>query len=226
MKKAVKALQYIKEHGLSATLLKIIQVVYRNNFPYVQMIYAAEPSFEPCASAKMPCTLGIYRYSQIADIPTQDLESIANIEGHHKFMEKCVQPFLSEGANLWLVKCEGKVAAYRFSTMGCENAAKHFPFFPMGANEALLFSGETFSNHRGKGISPIMSDYMVGQLLSEGASRAYVACGIWNIANRRSLAKTRFKLIGAARILNIFGHRITIWTDIEQENGLGATYRT
>ncbi|MGN6387640.1 MAG: hypothetical protein ACTHMT_15525 [Verrucomicrobiota bacterium] len=125
-----------------------------------------------------------------------------------------VELMLSWGWRLWLGCRAGKLAIVSWTRS--HKLSSDF-FFPLSKNEVLIWYTETLAEHRGLGLLPLMLDYIVQTLASEGTHKAYVTCAAYNESSRRGIEKAHFKLIGHG-IMRAGTGRGLVWLQRHSEN--------
>ncbi|MGO9138303.1 MAG: N-acetyltransferase family protein [Syntrophales bacterium] len=114
----------------------------------------------------------------------------------------------TEGAVIWIVKCDGNVAGYGWSIRG-KMVSQYF--LPLTPHDAVLFDYVIFDEFRGRGLYPLLINYMFSQLKIAGVKRAFGHSYAWNESSIHGLSKTFFRKFSLARQFHIFGRDITIW---------------
>ena len=109
---------------------------------------------------------------------------------------------------MWLIRCEDQLAGYGWTITG-RTIAPHY--HPLGTNDVHMFDFLVFPEYRGRRINPSLVDHILNQLSAKGRTRAYIEVREWNHAQLISLAKTRFRLLGVARKVSLFGRTFVEW---------------
>jgi GNAT superfamily N-acetyltransferase len=117
----------------------------------------------------------------------------------------------SRGESLWLLKTDGKVAAYGW-TIKHQTIEPHF--YPLGTGDVHLFDFFVFPEFRGRRFNPFLVNHILGRLASEHAKRAFIEAAEWNTPQLTSLGRTSFRKLGCARKFRLFGKTIVVWQDV------------
>ena len=115
----------------------------------------------------------------------------------------------SRGACLWLLKMDGRVAAYGW-TIREQTIDPHY--FPLGPGDVHLFDFFVFPEYRGRRLNPALVSHILAQLATENVSRALIEAAEWNTPQLASLQRTPFRRVGCARKCRFFGKTIVIWS--------------
>jgi len=154
----------------------------------------------------------IERKNSQADINPNDLHRITTT-WNEKTAKLLHEHRFRLGASLWLLKTDGKVAAYGW-TVRERTVEPHF--FPLGPADFHLFDFFVFPEYRGRRLNPTLVNHILTALVQEGASRAFIEAAEWNKAQLVSLSRTFFQKIGCARKFEILGKTIIIWSEKAQ----------
>ena len=104
---------------------------------------------------------------------------------------------LERGWRLWVGTREDKLSVFGWTRT--ETESRDF-FFPIGRNSVLIWYTETLRDYRGLGLFPLILDYMVHTLASEGIASVYITCASYNYASRRGIEKANCQMIGRGLI--------------------------
>lgn len=149
----------------------------------------------------------VVAYKKELEISPEDMEQLVKLKSKEillPFLEKCFH----RGATLWLAKKEESIVSLFWSLNGGFNG--FYIGIPICPNETILFSGETFSEFRGRNYFAIMIILICKELKLTGISRAYVGAHIYNEASQKAQSKI-LKRIGAVRHFELNNCHIVIW---------------
>ena len=203
---------YYKRHGLKSTLQrgKVFATRLLSSNRLVVFSYDLSKS-EAIASARAwPGSLSVVRMSSQEQIDKQDWLRIINF-WDPKLSERNFSARFREGASVWLIRSDGKLAGFGWTLTG-RTIKPHF--FPFGPNDVHLFDFLVFPEFRGKGINPLLVAHILEQLGNERRTRAFIEAAEWNHAQLNSLAKTGFQMLGVARLRTILGRTFVEWGKI------------
>jgi ribosomal protein S18 acetylase RimI-like enzyme len=201
---------YRKRHGFRATLQRgglFLRRLFSSN-RMVLFYYDFPNNAASSPATNLPDHLTVERKQSRQEIASADWEQIVNFWNpelcRHNFNDR-----FRVGASLWLIRFEEKLAGYGWTATGC-TIAPHY--HPLGANDVHMFDFLVFPEYRGRRINPSLVDHILSQSAEEGRTRAYIEVREWNHPQLISLGKTRFRLLGVARKVSVFGRIIVEWT--------------
>ncbi len=112
-------------------------------------------------------------------------------------------------AELWLLREQGKIAAYGWSL---KEKTMEPHFFQLRPGDVHLFDFFVFPEFRGRGLNPALVGQILATMSREGLKRALIEAAAWNKAQLASLKKTPFQQLGIAR-KSFSGKPIVVWSD-------------
>jgi ribosomal protein S18 acetylase RimI-like enzyme len=201
---------YSRRHGLRATVRRTGLFV-RRLFSSKRMVlfYCDLPGDKPsCAARNSSDQLKVERKQSRQEMSPADWEQVMGF-WNPDLCERSFTERFREGASIWLIRYEQKLAGYGWTITG-RTIAPHY--HPLGANDVHMFDFLVFPEYRGKNINPSLVDHILNQLAAEGRTRAYIEVREWNHPQLSSLKKTRFRLLGVARKRSVFGRTFVEWT--------------
>jgi len=210
----VRFCQYLKRHGFRSTLDRLVLACkrVRNGNRYV--LYCCDlTTFKPGAPDDLNCAK-VERKETGHELEEHDLSKILNVWNPAIARRRLAERF-ERGASLWLVKLDGKLAAYGWTLIG-QAIEPHF--FPLGPYDAHLFDYFVFPEYRGRRINPALVNHILGRLAAEMRHRAFIEVAEWNISQLSSIRRTPFQPIGRARRFSFFGKTLVVWERMGQEN--------
>jgi ribosomal protein S18 acetylase RimI-like enzyme len=209
---------YSRRHGSRATLQRA-GLLLRRLFSSNRMVlfYCDVPINE----ASWPATnlldhLKVERKHRREEVAPADWEQIVNFWNPELCQRNFTERF-AEGASLWLIRSEEKLAGYGWTITG-RTIVPHY--HPLGANDIHMFDFLVFPEFRGRKINPSLVEHILNQSAVECRTRAYIEVREWNHPQLISLGKTRFRILGIARKVSLFGRTFVEWTSAP--NGLGS----
>jgi hypothetical protein len=141
------------------------------------------------------------------DILGPDSLRLVNYWTEELLMDKTIERF-ENGAILWIVKYNANVAGFVWSIRGM---VSQYYYMPLTPHDAVLFDSVIFDEFRGRGLYPLLMNYVFWQLKIAGVKRTFGMSSAWNEPSIRGIGKTFFRKFGVARKFHIFGRNITIW---------------
>jgi len=169
-----------------------------------------------CAATKLPDHLEVERKASLDGIGAQEWRQISEFWNPDLCRRNFSERF-QEGASLWLIRAEGKLAGYGWTMTGRTIVPY---YYPLEGNYAHLFDFLVFPEFRGRNINPLLVGHILNELAAEGRSRAYIEVREWNRRQLNSLAKTRFRRLGVARKATLFGRTFVEWSAARAGPGL------
>jgi hypothetical protein len=201
--KISRLLAYYKLHGLIATLHRFSLATQRLLFNgRMVLLYcdlaAQQKRFE------LPEVLQVERKTGENDLNLQDLRELISF-WNPKLAGQRIKGRFAQGASLWIVKCEGRLAGFGWTLRG-RTVEPHY--FLLGADDLHLFDFHVFPQYRGRGVNPLLVNYILSSMASECHARAFIEAAEWNVSQLASLRRTPFRQLGSARKLTFFRHTI------------------
>jgi GNAT superfamily N-acetyltransferase len=203
---------YYKRHGLKSTLQRGKVFAARLFSPNRLVVFSYDLSKSEAVSSSRawPNSLSVVRVTGQEQIDKQDWLQIIDF-WDPKLSERNFSTRFREGASVWLIRSNGKLAGFGWTLTG-RTIRPHF--FPFGPNDVHLFDFLVFPEFRGKGINPLLVTHILEQLGKERRARAFIEAAEWNHAQLNSLAKTGFQMLGVARMRTILGRTFVEWGKI------------
>lgn len=196
---------YRRKHGLGATLRRIGLALQRAVSLDQMAVYSCGL---PVANA--PAPLGIVERKKIQSaLSIQDAERILT-HWNSEAMRRLMDERFAAGADLWLLRWNGSLAAYGWTLKGKTLTPHYFPICP---EDVHLFDFFVFEEFRGRGLNPSLVWQILVQVGGEDSRRALIEAAAWNHAQLSSLAKTPFRKIGLARKFRMGKSSLILWSN-------------
>ncbi len=129
------------------------------------------------------------------DVSQQDWEIFCR-HFRENYLQSTMKERFGKGALLWLLKVKGTLAGYIWTIRGTTINPYVRLLMP---DEVNFFDNMVFENFRGRGINPVLVNYVLSEMQKQNCIRAFIETRTTNIAEIRSLAKTDFRKYGLAR---------------------------
>jgi len=200
--------KYYKKHGLLKTFQKVCQDVQHLFFKSQMVLYYAELKELPDTGLSLPQNINIECRRTYDDAYLSDMQKLTDYRSE-KLLTKKIKDRFEKGAVLWIIKQDGAIAGFIWSIRG--KTVKPY-YIPLTPDDVFLFDVEVFDTFRGRGLYPLLTNYMVGKLKSEGVIRAFGDIRAWNASSILGAKKTYFHKLAEVRTFNIFGRNITMWS--------------
>ncbi len=200
---------YGKRHGFRATLQRASLFVRRLFSSNRMVLFYCDFSVSgaPSPVTSLPDHLRVERKQSRDEMAAADWEQIVNF-WNPELSQRDITERFHAGASLWLIRSDENLAGYGWTLTG-RTMAPHY--HPLGANDVHMFDFLVFPEYRGRKINPSLVDHILNQLAAEGRTRAYIEVREWNHPQLASLGKTRFRLLGIARKMSLFGRTFVEW---------------
>lgn len=215
MRRLKRAVKVFSNKGVFHGIKWIMVTLFRKVIPHKQVIWCTiidEIDFE---NFKLPENLSVQRVTSISDLSLGDFKTLKEdtvlmgSAGHIMIGKR-----FSTGGTLWLLKCEGKLAGYRWYFA---NDHIHPTYLAYTEKDIHSVGAEILSDFRGKHLAPIFEKEIFRILKGEGLKRCYSETYLWNKQAVKSFLKTDKQKIGIASRFNFFGKNIVIWHDMTEE---------
>jgi GNAT superfamily N-acetyltransferase len=161
----------------------------------------------------LPAGIVIERYNTYDEAVRPAMKRIVDYWGREGMTQK-VKDRYAKGAILWVVKWQGEIAGFVWSISGKMLAPW---YLPTTLHDGYIFDAVTFEEYRGRGLYPLLMNFVLGKLKSEGISRMVGELYSTNSASLRGLKKTYYHSFGLAKKFRIFGRNITIWSQRDED---------
>lgn len=201
--------EYYSRHGFVATIRRAGLGVKRALFANRMVVFYCDLPMQPTRPVNIPSSLRIDRLMSEKELGQQDLQEITSF-WNPKQARKNIRERFAEGASLWVIKSEDKVAGYGWSLQG-HTVAPHY--IPLGQDDVHLFDFYVFPPYRGQGMNPLLVTHILRNLATNCRGRAFIEAAEWNEAQLSSLQKTPFRRLGVVRSATIFSHTFVSWVD-------------
>jgi GNAT superfamily N-acetyltransferase len=207
----MRFIRYYKRNGIIGTAHRFLQKIGRLFFPKSDVLFFVDLPGLQNEQFVLPDEFSIDCIKSQAEISKQDLDVLFENIGEKIFIHQIEERF-DEGALLWLVKVNGILAGHIWSIQA-KTIQPHF--LPLTDKDVHLFDDFIFEEFRGRGVNPVLIDYMLGQLKKENMTRTFIETNLTNESEIRSLAKTSFKRFGLARKYHAFGRCFVVWSKLK-----------
>lgn len=195
-----RALTYGKRHGFRAIVGRTSLAIKRWLTGAGMVLFACDLRTTTIPESKS-CDAVIERRNSFEELEPIDLDRITAV-WNPDIAKKLHGQRFNRGASLWLVKMDGRVAAYGW-TIRQHTIEPHY--FTLKPSDVHLFDFFVFPEYRGRRLNPALVNHILAQLAAENASRAFIEAAEWNTPQLESLRRTPFRKIGQARKSLFFG---------------------
>jgi len=181
--------------------------VYRFIFKSRSFVFYIENNnFTPILD--LPTDIIIERRNTYHEAMQPDMQSMIKYWFEENEMDKTKERF-EKGAILWILKHDKVIVGFGWSIRGKMVDPYYLPLTP---NDAVLFDYMIFEEYRGRGLYPLLLNYILGKINLEGVTRAFIHAFEWNTASIKGLRKTNFRQYGIAQKIHFLGRTIIVWS--------------
>ena len=205
-----RATEYLKRHGLAATLRRAGVSAKHALVDRRMAVYCFDFGKQTLRDLKVSSSFTVHRIRNEMELSQQDLEILI---GHWnpKLARRSISERFAKGASLWVVRSENQLAGYCWTMTGKPIAPY---YFPLAADDVQLFDVFVLPKSRGGAVAWYLIMSVLHALKADGAARVYADMGEWN---RGSLALydklTPFRPLGIAQSFTLFGHKFITWDE-------------
>ncbi len=199
---------YLRRNGIRATVRRSELALRRTLFSGRMVIFYRDLSLHSTTAPDIPASLSVQRVQAEAEMSPQDHLEINSV-WNPKLAEQIMKLRFKLGASLWLIRSEGVLAGYGWTLPG-RTVEPHY--FPLGKDDVQLLDFHVFPKFRGRALDWVLMTYLLHALASEGKTRAYGEAAEWNKASIASFGMNRFRRLGSARKITLYGRTIVWWT--------------
>jgi ribosomal protein S18 acetylase RimI-like enzyme len=198
---------YYSRNGFWETIRRAALAVRRALFSNRLIVFYCDIAKQTTAPANIPNSLKVERLRSYGELSPQDLHQIIN-SWNPKLAHRDIIERFDQGASLWLIKSEDRLAGYSWTLQGRTMA----PYYlPLGEDDVHLFDFYAFRKYRGRAIVYFLIVHILQMLAVDGATRVFGEVREWNQASLSFYTMTPFRRLGWARKLTIFGRTIVCW---------------
>jgi GNAT superfamily N-acetyltransferase len=200
---------YQRLHGTHATLRRLVMMLHRALFSGRMVLFVCD--LPACLTVETP-VCGILERKTGGAAPTP--EDLVRISSHWNPPVKLrqINERFAAGAELWLLRSDGVIAAYGWTIKGKTMKPHFFPFTP---KDVHCFDFYVFPEFRGRGLNSTLVEQILLKTGGDGSVRAFIESAAWNKAQLSSLKKTPFRKFGIARKFCIGRSALVLWSNSE-----------
>lgn len=199
---------YYQKGGLLKTCRRVVEYPYRAIFKNQRILIYADLGKVGDSVLILPAGILIERKNTYDEAVQLDMQTMIDYWNKESMTER-VKGRFAKGAILWVVKLRGEIAGFVWSISGKMLSPWYLPVTP---HDGYILDAVTFEEYRGRGLYPLLMNYVLGKLKSEGISRMVGELYTTNTSSIRGLEKTHYRQFGKARKFRVFGRNITIWS--------------
>jgi ribosomal protein S18 acetylase RimI-like enzyme len=203
---------YHKRNGSGATARRTGLAMSRL-FSHGMILFYCNLSGWNSEQAPLPGFLTVERKRNEDEVSPLDLEEIIK-SWNSGIAHRSVKERFGQGASLWMIKSESKLAGYGWTLRG-HTSERHY--YRLGPDDVHLFDFYVFPQYRGRGLNPLLVTEILRTLAFERMERAFIEAAEWNHAQLASLRKTSFHRLGRASKFTILRRTIVFWDDSEAD---------
>ena len=206
---------YHKRNGSGATTRRVGLAMSRL-FSHSMILFYCNLSGRNSEQTPLPDFLTVERKRNENEVSPLDLEEIIK-SWNSGIAHRSIKERFGQGASLWMIKSESKLAGYGWTLRG-HTIERHY--YPLGPDDVHLFDFYVFPGYRGRGLNPLLVTEILRTLSAERTERAFIEAAEWNHAQLASLRKTSFHRLGRASKFTILRRTIVFWDDSQVDSEL------
>ncbi|HMD84905.1 MAG TPA: GNAT family N-acetyltransferase [Terriglobia bacterium] len=198
---------YYARNGFLATTRRAVLALKRGLFSSRMRLFYCDLSEQTMPPEDSPGAPKVERKESLAELSPQDLQDMTSYWNPRLALQN-IQERFGQGALLWLIKSEDRLAGFGWTLQG-RTIEPHY--FPLGPHDVHFFDFHVFPPYRGRGMNPLLVNHMLRSLAEGGGGRAFIEAAEWNQAQLASLKKTPFRHLGWARKFTVVRQTIVCW---------------
>lgn len=195
---------YQRTHGVPATLRRGALALRLAATPGRMVLFACELP----VPGSPPATGALERKKTLESVSAVELARLV-FHWNPDTIRRLMTERFAANAELWLLREQGKIAAYGW-TLKEKTMESHY--YPLQPGDVHLFDFFVFPEFRGRGLNPALVGQILGAMGRDGMKRALIEAASWNTAQLASLKKTTFRQLGVAR-KSVLGKAGVVWSD-------------
>ena len=210
---SLRVAEYYKRNGLVGTLRRAQIAFARSVFAPKMVVFYCDLDERRLPKVRLSDSLKVKRLTALDELDHDQLRQIIALWSP-KLANLKIKERFDNGASLWLIEFQDRLAGYGWTLQG-RTIAEYY--FPMGPSDVQLFDFFIFPEFRGRALHWFLTGYILKTLAAEGGARAYADTHEWNEAQLASFKMTPFRRLGVVRTYQFFGHYLTSWIAPKQE---------
>jgi len=199
---------HYQKRGFLRTFRKMCEHPFQVIFKSKRLLIYAELNEVNDSVLTLPTNIIIECRTTYNEAVHPDMQRIIDYWDREMMMDKARERF-EKGAILWIVKLNDDIAGFVWTIRGKSISPWYLPLTP---HDAYVLDAVTFEEYRGRRLYPLIMNYVLGKLKSEGVSRALGELYAWNTPSIRGLERTYYRKFGEARRFHLLNRNITIWS--------------
>lgn len=201
---------FFRRHGLAATIRRARTAAKRALFAGRMVVFYCDLDERRLPRVIAPKMFKVERLRALAELRTEYLEEMTSF-WNPRLANQNIRERFEKGASLWLIECNNQLAGYGWTLQGRTIEPYYFPLAP---DDMHLFDFYVFPEYRGRGVNPSLIGWILNDLATTCASRAFIEVAEWNKAQLSSLQKTPFHCLGVVATYKFLGRVLTRWVAV------------
>jgi ribosomal protein S18 acetylase RimI-like enzyme len=204
---------YYTRHGFTATIRRAGLATRRALLSGRTVLFYSDLSTQRSPTLALPGFLKVERCRDQSELTPRDMQEVISF-WNPKLAERNIKHRFQQGASLWLIRFKGELAGYGWTLQG-QTVEPHY--FRLGPDDVHLFDFHVFPQYRGRGVNPLLVNFILASLSAECQGRAFIEAAEWNLAQLASLRRTPFHRFGSARKFTILRRTLVWWGEKKTE---------
>jgi len=205
-----RLVRYYRRRGIIGTFRRFLQKIMELFLQKPNIIFSVDLPGLKNEKYVLPDNFSVECVKGEDEISIQDLNNLFEHIGQRIFRHQMKERFSKE-ALLWLVKVNGILAGHVWSIQG--RTIQPY-YLPLTKKDVHLFDNFIFEELRGRGVNPVLVNYVLAKLKEKDMARAFIETSVANTPEIHSLAKTGFEKYGLARKYHAWGRCLVIWSKL------------
>lgn len=202
----------IRADGPAAAAAWVLRTLYFRIIPQKQVVWCTDLA-DYVPDTAIPETITFKRIPAFHDLDEADYETLVGRSSELMGMSQCafIRKKFDQGAVLWLIMAQGRLAGYRWTLF--HDRVSSSVFFPHSEGDVHSVGAELYPDFRGKNIYQMSNTYLKSTLKNEGYRRLLSETYVWNKRAIRALLKEGNRPVGIATKFRLGNTMIVIWHD-------------
>ncbi len=202
-----RLLRNYRTRGLAGCMSRVAQKVATNLSPRPDVVYFVDLAQLGAPRHPLPDDWTIKERRSEEEITETEIETLYTQLGRH-IVDTHIRERFGKGDSLWLISVDTDTAGMIWTELGGTAGPS---CVPLSQSDLHLYDNCVFESFRGKGLNPVLLEFVLAMLKGRGYGRAYITTNWRNLPQRRSIDKTSLKALGVASSRRFLGRTVVVW---------------